>query len=162
MTTTDNPTARLGGDPIRTPTRLIGDDNTASTQLERYCNNRSAQRTEDASESQTTASAASLQVEVIKNEANDTADSSPLGNADQSMEENLPAGEVVTSKRKNISPDIAYKTVREHSPSDADQSRGQGSTKQISTFETSTIRKATASDSGNLHGLQRRTETHQR
>ena len=43
--------------------------------------------------------------------------------------------------------DIAYKTVREHSPSDADQSGGQGSTKQISTFETSTIRKATASDS---------------
>ena len=49
--------------------------------------------------------------------------------------------------RLNISPDIAYKTVREYSPSDADQSRGQGSTKQISIFETSTIRKTTATDS---------------
>ena len=84
---------------------------------------------------------------VIKNEASDTPHYSPLGNTDQSMVENLPADEVVQSKRKNSSTDVAYKTVVEHLPSDADQSGGQGSSKQISKLEASNIRVVAATDS---------------
>ena len=50
VTPTDNPTARLGGEPIRTPAQLTGVDGTASAQVARDCNNRSAQHTGDGGE----------------------------------------------------------------------------------------------------------------
>ena len=84
--------ARLGGEPYRTPAQLTGDAGTASAQIARDCNNRTAQHTGDVSESQPPASPASLKVNVTKNEENDKANYSPLGNADQSMVENFPAG----------------------------------------------------------------------
>ena len=94
--------ARLGGEPYRTPAQLTGNDGTASVQLARDCNNRSVQHTGDVSKSRSPSSPASLQGNVIKNEANDAAHYSRIDDADQSMVENMPTDKVVQSMKKEL------------------------------------------------------------
>jgi CubicO group peptidase (beta-lactamase class C family) len=84
---------------------------------------------------------ASLQVNVIKNEAYDIAHYSPLDNVDQIMESaRLPDDKV---NQVTLAQYKAYKTVVQHSTADADHSRGQGSTDQNPTREASTIKVVT-------------------
>ena len=70
---------------------------------------------------------------VISIEENDMAHYSPLDNADQSKNDaRLPDDKVV---KTNVAPDRDYKPVVEHSTTDADHSRGQGSTDNDPTIE---------------------------
>ena len=70
-----------------------------------------------------------------------------LGNADGPEVDNMPVDKVAQSRKENLAPNKAYRTKGEHSPSDADQTRGQGFTTENSALQASTIRVVTATDS---------------
>ena len=69
---------------------------------------------------------------VIKDETNDMEHYSPLGNAEQPEVDNLPVDKVAQSRKENLALRKAYRTKGEHSPSDAEQTRGQGFTTEYS------------------------------
>ena len=73
---------------------------------------------------------APLKVKVTKDEEIYIAQFLPLGNADQSMVENLPADELLQHRGDQLLHYEAYMVVVEHSPNDAEQPRAQGSAKQ--------------------------------